>query len=146
MFFGSSESDCSNLMIKIGVKIDQYYVTTKGGLCNIPCLVPRPHYCVRPMRFGSRGPFVLDTSPRRPGKTLYRDYATVFPWFQAVIFLGFSPVTWPFWMPRERRRWFFDLSKERLGWRLGVSFCCFISFDWYWIDILGEFSKLLMYN
>ena len=30
------------------------------------CLVPRPHYYARPMRFGSRGPrkFVSDTSPK----------------------------------------------------------------------------------
>ena len=26
------------------------------------CLPTRPHYCARPMRFGSRGPFVPDTS------------------------------------------------------------------------------------
>ena len=42
-------------------------------------LAPGPHYCARPMRFGSRGPrvvqsFVFDTSPkmhwpRRPGKS-----------------------------------------------------------------------------
>ena len=42
----------------------------------LPCLVPRPHYYARPMRFGSRGqrkflrpspgsrPFVSDTSPK----------------------------------------------------------------------------------
>ena len=28
------------------------------------CLVPRPHYYARPMRFGSRDPFVSDTSPK----------------------------------------------------------------------------------
>ena len=36
-------------------------------------------------------------------------------------FFAVSRVTWPFWMHRERRRWFFDLSKE-LVWRLEVSF------------------------
>ena len=37
-----------------------------------PCLVPRPHYSVRPKRFGSRGPcknvsrpFASDTSPKQ---------------------------------------------------------------------------------
>ena len=36
-------------------------------------------------------------------------------------FFAVSRVTWPYWMHRERRRWFFDLSKE-LVWRLEVSF------------------------
>ena len=42
------------------------------------CLVPRPHYYARPMRFGSRGPskfllrYVTEMNwPRRPGKTPY---------------------------------------------------------------------------
>ena len=46
------------------------------------------------------------------------------------------------WMHRERRRCVFDLSTE-LVWPLEVSVFCFISFDWHWIDILSEFSKLL---
>ena len=46
------------------------------------------------------------------------------------------------WMDHERRRWFFDLSKEHV-WRLEVSIFCLIPFDWHWIDILSEFSKLL---
>ena len=28
------------------------------------CIVARLHYSTRPMRFGSRGPFVSDTSPK----------------------------------------------------------------------------------
>ena len=40
------------------------------------CLVPRPHYCVRPMCFGSHGPRSRIrhwNATRRPGKTPYRD-------------------------------------------------------------------------
>ena len=47
------------------------------------CLVPRPHYSARPIRFGSRGPceappvhlrYVTEVNrPRRPGRTPYRD-------------------------------------------------------------------------
>ena len=33
-------------------------------LWQLSYLVPRPHYCTRPMRFGSRGPFVSETSPK----------------------------------------------------------------------------------
>ena len=50
------------------------------------CLVPRPHYSARPIRFGSRGPcevppirlgYVTEVNwPRRPGRTPYRDYAS----------------------------------------------------------------------
>ena len=44
-------------------------------------------------------------------------------------------------MHRERRRWFFDLSKQ-LVWRLVVSLFCIISFGWHWINKLSEFFKL----
>ena len=37
-----------------------------GGKLFVTCLVTRPHYYARPMRFGSRGPrkFFSDTSPK----------------------------------------------------------------------------------
>ena len=33
-------------------------------LWQLSCLAPKTHYCTRPMRFGSRGPFVAETSPK----------------------------------------------------------------------------------
>ena len=39
----------------------------------------------------------------RPRVKVNKDYA-VFPSLLAAIFRGFSRVTWPFWMHRERRR------------------------------------------
>ena len=57
--------------------------STRAGILYLcPCLVPRPHYSARPMRFRSRGPseevsflpvflgYVTEVNwPRRPGKT-----------------------------------------------------------------------------
>ena len=39
----------------------------------------------------------------RPTVKVKKDYA-VFPSLHAAIFRGFSRVTWPFWMHRERRK------------------------------------------
>ena len=50
---------------------------------------------------------------------------TIFPWFHAAIFRCRSRVTWPFCMHRERRRWFFNLSKSLFD---GLKWVCVVSF------------------
>ena len=37
------------------------------------CIVARLHYSTRPMRFGSRGPFVSDTSPKALTEKTWED-------------------------------------------------------------------------
>ena len=51
----------------------------------LPCLVPRPHYYARPMRFGSRGPRkFLRPSPGRSSRIRHRHALTERAWKDAV--------------------------------------------------------------
>ena len=85
---------------------------------------------------------------RQYRNTLPKEDYAVFPWFHAAIFRGF----------RVQR----GLFQVDASWGSEMSFrpfkracltawsefllICFIPFDWHWIDILSEFSKLLMKN
>ena len=61
--------------------INRAAVVLYGGLC----LVPRPHYYTRPMRFGSRGP---RKSPGRSSRIRHRNALTKRAWKDAVRGLG----------------------------------------------------------
>ena len=50
------------------------------------CLVPRPHYSARPMRFGSRGP--IENVTDRPPRIRHRNELTERDWENAVQGLG----------------------------------------------------------
>lgn len=47
----------------------------------MPCLVPRPHYCKRPMTFGLRGPSEF---PGCSSRVRHRNESTVEAWEDAV--------------------------------------------------------------
>ena len=55
--------------ICLGVRKERFAGCFGFSTPQKPCIVPRNHYCARPMRFGSRGPsesrpFSFDTSPK----------------------------------------------------------------------------------
>ena len=70
----------------------------------------------------------------------------VFPDSMWHFFAVFLLVMWPFWMHRERWRWFFDLSKE-LVWRLEAIFFWFHSFllalNWWYTEWIFQAINVL---
>ena len=65
--------------------IEQIRVKRDRTSLGKPCLVPRPHYYARPMRFGSRGPRkFLMASPGRSSRIRHRNALTERAWKDTV--------------------------------------------------------------
>ena len=109
----------------VNVARAQFLKTESDEKCTtyyLRCLVPRPHYYARPMRFGSRGPRkFLRPSPGRSSRIRHRNALTERAREDAVQGLGNylrTPlIRYRHWVIQEC---YVTENKSCLGWRAGV--------------------------